>query len=254
MTRDYKPHPPQQADPAAAPMPRRLPLHVRAESSPDDPHARLDIRIDTPGREGLTGTTPASVYKPLPDAETVTRPPDWRSMDVQPAWRKDFPIDWPQDHYVARRDFAKFMVLTSLAFFVGQVWIGVQNWWRRAAGRPPIRKVASLRDLTIGEVLVFGYPHEKDKCLLIRVGEGPEGLLAYSQKCTHLSCAVIPHVEVDQLTGQVNGQIVCPCHEGYFDLFTGRKVAGPPPRPLPRIQLEVRGEDVYATGIEWRTA
>src|SRR5579875_3286117 len=30
-----------------------------------------------------------------------------------PAWRQDFPIDWPQDHYVARRDFTKFLVLTA---------------------------------------------------------------------------------------------------------------------------------------------
>ena len=38
-----------------------------------------------------------------------------------PKWRRDFPIDSPQDQYVARRDFMKFMVLTSLAFAVGQV-------------------------------------------------------------------------------------------------------------------------------------
>ena len=35
--------------------------------------------------------------------------------------------------------------------------------------------------------------------------------------------------------------IRCPCHEGYFDLDTGRQIAGPPRRPLPRIMLEVRG-------------
>lgn len=49
--------------------------------------------------------------------------PDGRSADEQPAWRDDFPIDWPEDHYVARRDYTKFMVLTSLAFAVGQLWI-----------------------------------------------------------------------------------------------------------------------------------
>jgi Rieske Fe-S protein len=49
------------------------------------------------------------------------------------------------------------------------------------------------------------------------------------------------------------GVFHCPCHEGVFDLRTGRVIAGPPPRPLPRILLEVRGGDIYATGIETRS-
>ena len=53
------------------------------------------------------------------DAEQITVPPDGRPLEAQPAWRQDFPIDWPQDAYVERRDFVKFLVLTSLAFTVG---------------------------------------------------------------------------------------------------------------------------------------
>jgi Rieske Fe-S protein len=203
----------------------------------------LDVRVDTPGREGLAGTTPSDAYAPVRDPEQITRPPDGRPLHFQPQWRKDFPIDWPQDHYVARRDFAKFMVLTSAAFVVGQLWIGMQNAWRRHRGTPPIRRVASLSALPVGETLVFQYPGPDEDCILIR--PAPDVLLAYSQKCTHLSCAVVPKVK--------DGAIRCPCHEGLFDLYTGRKIAGPPPRPLPRITLSVRGDDVYATGVEWRT-
>src|ERR1044071_1566067 len=94
--------------------------------------APLDVRVDSPAREGLTGTTPADAYAPTRDPEHVTRPPDGRPLHYQPQWRKDFPIDWPQDHYVARRDFAKFLCLTSLAFVIGQLWIGVQNVWPRS--------------------------------------------------------------------------------------------------------------------------
>lgn len=234
---------PGRGDPAQ----RRLRLKVRTEApghvAGDDPHAKLDVLINSPGREGLTGTTPSNVYKPLPDGETITTPPDWRPMEEQPAWRKDFPIDWPQDHYVARRDFARFMVLTSFAFFVGQLWIGAQNWWRRSTGEPETKRIASLDDLAPGAVLVFHYPEEDDNCILVRTEQ--DQLLAYSQKCTHLACAVVPRPE--------EGVIHCPCHEGYFDLDTGRPVAGPPQRPLPRILLEVRGRDIYATGVEWRT-
>ena len=50
------------------------------------------------------------------------------------------------------------------------------------------------------------------------------------------------------------GRLHCPCHNGYFDLATGRPIAGPPRRPLPRIKLEVRDGVIYATGVEERTA
>ena len=95
----------------------------------------------------------------------------------------------------------------------------------------------------MGGTLVFQYPDAHDDCILIRTA--PNVLLAYSQKCTHLSCAVVPRLD--------KGVLHCPCHEGYFDLQTGRNIAGPPPRPLPRVTLEVRGDDVYATGVERRT-
>jgi Rieske Fe-S protein len=164
-------------------------------------------------------------------------------MEQQPAWRHDFPIDWPQDHYVARRDFTKFLVLISGAFVVGQLWIGAENWRRNRRGRPPIRQVATLAQLPVGSSLVFHYPNEHDDCLLIRPDE--KTLLAYSQKCTHLSCAVIPRLQA--------GELFCPCHEGHFDLSTGRPIAVPPRRPLPRIRLETRGDVIYATDVEVST-
>ena len=169
--------------------------------------------------------------------------PDGGREAEQPAWRQDFPIDWPQDNYVARRDYAKFLALTSLAFAVGQLWIGVKSLFRRGRGRPPITTVARLDKVPVGGTLTFSYPGPNDPCLLLRPDE--RTLVAYGQKCTHLSCAVIPDPD--------RGVIRCPCHEGLFELSSGRPIAGPPPRPLPRVVLEVRGGDVYATGIEERT-
>lgn len=209
----------------------------------DQSDVPVDVRVDSPGREGLTGTTPTGVYSPPRDPEQITRPPDGRPMHHQPQWRKDFPIDWPQDHYVARRDFAKFLCLTSLAFAIGQLWIGLQNIWRRHRGAPPIARIGSLSTLPIGGTLVFEYPALHDDCILVRTAA--DKLLAYSQKCTHLSCAVIPDAE--------KGIIRCPCHEGFFKLESGDNIAGPPRRPLPRISLTVRGDDIYATGVELRT-
>jgi nitrite reductase/ring-hydroxylating ferredoxin subunit len=208
-----------------------------------DPRDPLDARIDSPGREGLTGTAPASVYQPITDREQVTIAPDGRPAREQPVWRRDFPIDWPQDHYVARRDFMKFMVLTSLAFTVGQFWIAVRNWWRGRRGALPARRIVSLDEIPVGGVFVFAYPEPHDSALMMRLRE--DEVVAFSQKCTHLSCAVVPRPETHML--------VCPCHEGYFDARSGGVISGPPRRPLPRVLLEVRGRDVYATGIELRT-
>jgi Rieske Fe-S protein len=209
----------------------------------DDPRALLDPLLNSPGREGLTGTTPATLYKALPVRDQITLPPDGRPQAAQPAWRKDFPIDWPQDQYVARRDFAKFMVLTSFAFVVGQVWIGVKNIMRRRRGVPPIRAIMPAADLAVGSWTVFHYPGDHDACLLIRTE--PDVFLAYSQSCTHLACAVVPQVSEQR--------IHCPCHQGFFDLGSGRPIAGPPQRPLPRILVQVRKGIVYAPGVERRT-
>lgn len=208
-----------------------------------DPRSSIDARVSSSGREGLTGTAPADLYARVRDRETITTPPDGSSSDAQPAWREDFPIDWPQDQYVERRDFMKFLVLTSFALTVGQFWIAGQNWLRRRRGPSEIRRIATLDDLPIGASLVFHYPGELDSCVLVRLSE--RELVAYSQKCTHLSCAVIPRPE--------KGVLHCPCHDGFFDLRSGSPTAGPPQRPLPRVVLDVRGRDVYATGIEWRT-
>jgi Rieske Fe-S protein len=164
-------------------------------------------------------------------------------MSAQPAWRRDFPIDWPRDHYVERRDLMKFLVLTSGAFTVGQFWIAAQNWWRTRRGRPPVMRVASLDDIPVGGSMVFTYPRPTDRCVLVRATA--DTVFAYSQKCTHLSCAVIPR--------PAQGTFECPCHDGVFDLRTGAPLAGPPSRPLPRIAIEIRGGAIYATNVELRT-
>lgn len=177
---------------------------------------------------------------PIPERETITLPPDGRPAGEQPAWRQDFPIDSPQDQYVERRDFVKFLTLTSLAFVVGQFWIAGQSWMRRRQPPPGARRIASRGDIAVGGSLAFDYPHDHDSCLLVRLADSE--FVAFSQKCTHLSCAVVPKPD--------EGVFHCPCHEGIFDLRSGRVIAGPPPRPLPRIVLELIGDDIFATGID----
>ena len=124
---------------------------------PGDPRSEVDALINSPGREGLTGTAPVNIYVRRRERESITTAPDRSPEDQQPAWREDFPIDWPQDQYVERRDFMKFLVLTSAALTVGQFWIAGQNWLRKRRGLPEIRRIASLAEIPAGTSLVFQY-------------------------------------------------------------------------------------------------
>lgn len=169
--------------------------------------------------------------------------PDGNPLEAQPKWRRDFPIDQMEDQHVSRRDFTRFMILTSGAFAVGQLWIAFQNFLRRGRGLPPKRLVASVGSVPLGGAMQFQYPGPQDRCVLVRTPENR--FVAFRQACTHLSCAVQPEPSA--------GRFRCPCHEGYFDLLTGRPLSGPPQRPLPKIQIEVRGGNIYAVGVEIRT-
>jgi Rieske Fe-S protein len=176
--------------------------------------------------------------------EQRTIAPDGRPADQQPAWRTEFPIDTPEEQYVARREFTKFLGLASLGFAVGQVWILVQNWLgRRQMASPPRQFVARQEEIPVGGALTFTYPDDAESCLLLR--PAAETFVAFHQKCTHLSCAVTPDAQRQCL--------FCPCHHGLFDLTTGRPIAGPPRRPLPRIHLEIADGAIYAVGVEHRT-
>ena len=113
---------------------------------------------------------------------------------------------------------------------------------RLRRGALPIRRIARVADVPVDTPVAFTYPDPHDDCLLLRTA--PDRWLAFSQKCTHLGCAVIPQI--------ASGKFHCPCHEGWFDLNTGAVLAGPPRRPLPRVRLEIRDGYLYATGMELR--
>ncbi len=177
------------------------------------------------------------------DPDELTIAPDGRPMEEQPKWRRDFPIDVPQDHYVARREFTKFLALTSFAFVTGQAWILAKSWFGGSADSRELL-VARLSDLPVGGALQFDYPGPGQPKLLVRLSD--QEVVAFDQRCTHLSCPVIPQV--------AQGRFHCPCHNGNFDLATGRPISGPPRRPLPKVELKVRGDRIFAVGITERSS
>lgn len=156
-----------------------------------------------------------------------------------PKWREDFPISWESDHYVTRRELAKFLTLGSALLTAANGAIVVAGLTRKTRSMPAVR-IASSDEIPSDGSLLFRYPTDEDPCLLLRTKE--RGLAAYSQVCTHLSCAVVHEPERDRL--------FCPCHRGSFSCIDGLPTGGPPTRRLPRIRLEERPDGIYAVGVE----
>ena len=158
----------------------------------------------------------------------------------QPLWKDEFSIHTADERYIALRQFTKFLVLTSLAMLVGQVWILVKSWFTRAPAAPGPQVIARRDELAVDEVKLFTYPTPEDHCIMVRTA--PDTYVAYSQKCTHLSCAVY--------YSRKSNKLECPCHNGFFAVEDGRVLAGPPTRPLPRIVIDTRGNELVAVGIK----
>lgn len=155
-------------------------------------------------------------------------------------WREQFPVNRADDEYRSRRDFTRLLGLTSLAFVVGQLWIIARNLTHRVREKLPLLAISNVEDVPVGGFKLFHYPAQNDPCVLVRLAQ--DNWVAFEQKCTHLSCPVIPQPQ--------QGRFFCPCHEGVFDIATGEPVSGPPRRPLIRITVTVGTGQVYATGVQ----
>lgn len=157
-----------------------------------------------------------------------------------PLWTEEFSVHAAEDAFVLRRQFTKLLMLTSGGMFAGNVWIWAKGLVEGPVGEWPRVQIAASSQVPAGGVVLFTYPTPLDPCIMVRTPDGR--LVAYSQKCTHLSCAVY--------YAAVDNRLECPCHEGYFSVDDGHVLQGPPPRPLPRILLVEEGDAIIATGID----
>ena len=86
------------------------------------------------------------------DGDELRTYPDGKPLPEQPPWRRDFPTDIPDDDHVARREFVKFLVLTSGAFAVGQCWIAAASALREKRPFPRLR-IATVAELEAKRVV-----------------------------------------------------------------------------------------------------
>ncbi|MFB3827730.1 MAG: ubiquinol-cytochrome c reductase iron-sulfur subunit [Bryobacteraceae bacterium] len=162
----------------------------------------------------------------------------WFRRSDTPLWQEEFSVFNAGENYVNRRQFTKFLTLTSLGMFVGNLWILARGRFKSPREAPPPVVAARAGEIPVGGVKLF--PFAGGQCILVRIAE--DTYVAYSQKCTHLSCAVFYARESNRLE--------CPCHEGYFDVRDGSVLQGPPRRPLPRVELQRRGRDLVAVALK----
>jgi nitrite reductase/ring-hydroxylating ferredoxin subunit len=162
-----------------------------------------------------------------------------RRASSDPLWKDEFSAHTADERYVTRRQMTKFLVLTSLGMFVGNAFILVRSFFTRKPQFPEMN-VGRVGEIPVGGVKLFGYPSEADRCILVRTAEN--SYAAYSQKCTHLSCAVYYSNASDRLE--------CPCHNGAFSIEDGSALQGPPRRPLPRVVLDNRSGELVATSVK----
>ena len=150
-------------------------------------------------------------------------------------WSEEFPYHWRADDLVTRRDTLRFLVAGSGALFVATSALAAVGSLRSTTGEHLVA-VAREGEIAENEWRVFNFPDEYAQGIVVNLPG--KGLVAYSDVCTHLSCAV--------LYQPGDRKFHCPCHEGFFDAYSGDVLAGPPTRPLPLIELRIQNGVVYA--------
>ncbi len=142
------------------------------------------------------------------------------------------------DREVTRRGFINWVLGTSAGAFLLSVLYPVSRYLI-----PPKVEESMARAVTLsikpgdvkvntGEIFKFG----NRPAILIRTPAGE--LRAFSAVCTHLACIVQYRPDIRH--------VWCACHNGHFDL-SGQNIVGPPPRPLEKYVVNVRGDLVVVS-------
>jgi menaquinol-cytochrome c reductase iron-sulfur subunit len=148
-----------------------------------------------------------------------------------------------------RRSFLK--LATGFSVLVSGVLAGVPVL--RAFVSPTFRRVAPEDWIKLGEADLFEVdtPTKVDfvetindawvenrvlRSVWVYTADG-EKFTVYNGRCTHLGCGFGFDKE--------SKRFKCPCHQGVFDVQSGAVLAGPPPRPLDRLETKIEGGNLY---------
>ncbi|VVB54508.1 Putative respiratory nitrate reductase subunit Rieske [uncultured archaeon] len=141
---------------------------------------------------------------------------------------------------ITRRKLTEILMGLVALFFAGGAIASILKYlWPATAakGENVEIKIANVDEVPTGSVRKFMFNGKASVLLHM-----PAGFRAFGSVCTHLGC-IASWSPPDNL-------IICPCHLGKFDPNTGAVVSGPPPSPLPAIDVVVKEGAVYA--LAWK--
>lgn len=129
---------------------------------------------------------------------------------------------------LTRRDFLNSSIIASGTLTGGMITYSIFSALAPQFEADDISEInlsPEYRQLTPNSARPFFFG--RTPALLIMSDQGE--LIALQAVCTHFECAV--HYDPTQK------KLICPCHQGFFDIY-GNNLAGPPPRPLLRYQVQ----------------
>ncbi len=134
-----------------------------------------------------------------------------------------------------RRGFLDWMVgLGSFVTGAAMLFPGVAYLWPAARGGGSENvEVEGAMDLSPGASTTIQVGSH-----VVIVVRHREGFRAFSAACTHLGCLVN--------WDSAQKMFLCPCHAAAFD-ENGAVVSGPPPAPLPKLQVKEIGDKVFVS-------
>lgn len=134
-----------------------------------------------------------------------------------------------------RRSFLDIMIgaCSAVAAAALAVPAGLYLWPAAKGGEGEKAEVEGAKALAVGDSKMVQLGGKA--VIVVRARDGFD---AFSAECTHLGCLVKWNKE--------KSQFVCPCHAAMFDA-EGKVVAGPPPAPLPRMNVQEMGDKVFVS-------
>lgn len=124
-----------------------------------------------------------------------------------------------------------YIIAPALKRVESQEWIRLGTASKVEIGIPTLFKTKIERQT--------GWINNETEISIYVYTENGRDFVAMSNVCTHLGCRV--RWNTDQ------GQFFCPCHNAVFDK-NGNVVAGPPPRPLDRFEINVEDDQLFILG------
>jgi menaquinol-cytochrome c reductase iron-sulfur subunit len=167
------------------------------------------------------------------------------------------PADLSQPTPIPRRDFMRWISAGGAAILSALVGVPVVGAFISPALQKPkkqdwIKVADDIALIDVGVPVRVDFVQSQDDAwvenrALMSVWlytENGRVFKAYNGRCTHLGCGFT--LAADKKT------FACPCHRGQFDIKSGAVLAGPPPRPLDELKVEVRDDAVFVQYREFR--